>query len=159
VRQLVTESLVLASLGGVLGLALAAALLRAILTIMPTFTLPAEADVRLNVPVLLFALGACLVSGILFVCAPAWQATRADVNETLKESCRSMGEGRHRLRRILVVVEFALALTLLAGGGLAVHSLITLANTDLGFRTERLLTFGLPMPATKLTNGDAIRGF
>jgi putative ABC transport system permease protein len=159
IRQLVTESLVLAALGGGLGIALAAGLLQVILAVMPDFTLPSEADVRLNVPVLLFTLGACLISGVLFGCAPAWQAARANVNETLKESGRSMHDGRNRLRRALVVVEFALALTLLAGGGLAVHSLLALANTDLGFRTDRLLTFGLPVPNDKLTTPDAIHNF
>jgi predicted permease len=159
VRQLVTESLVLALLGGALGVALAAALMQGILAIMPDFTLPSEADVRLNIPVMLFTLGACMISGILFGCFPAWQAARANMNDVLKESGRSMSDGRHRLRRALVVIEFALALTLLAGGGLAIRTLITLSNTNLGFRTERLLTFGLPVPDKKLTTSDQVNVF
>jgi putative ABC transport system permease protein len=159
VRQLVTESLVLALLGGALGVALASGLLRAILAIMPTFTLPSEADVRLNVPVLLFTLTACMISGILFGCAPAWQAARTNMNETLKESGRSMSDGRHRLRRALVVLEFALALTLLAGGGLAIRSLLSLARVDLGFQTAHLLTFSLPIPRGRLTTSDEIHTF
>ncbi len=159
VRQLVTESLVLALLGGVLGVVLAAGLLRAILAIMPPYTLPSEADVRLNIPVLLFTLGACMISGVLFGCAPAWQAARTNTNDTLKESGRSMSDGRHRLRRALVVLEFALALTLLAGGGLAIKSLFSLARTDLGFQTEHLLTFGLPVPQGKLKTSDEIHTF
>ncbi len=157
VRQLVTESLVLALFGGAVGVGLASGLMRAILAIMPTFILPSEAEVRLNLPVLVFTLGACVIAGVLFGCAPAWQAARANMNETLKESGRSMGDGRHRVRRVLVVLEFALALTLLAGGGLAVHSLLTLSHTDLGFRTEHLLTFGLPQGPGQAA--DAVTNF
>jgi predicted permease len=111
---------VLALIGGGLGIVLASTLLQVIMAMMPEYTLPSEADVQLNVPVLVFTLAACALSGILFGCAPAWQASRTDMNETLKESGRSVSGGRHYLRRALVVIEFALALTLLAGGGLAI---------------------------------------
>ena len=93
VRQLVTESMMLAMLGGVLGIALAAGLMQLILSIMPDYTLPSEADVRLNIPVLLFTLSACMLSGVLFGCAPAFQAARANTNEVLKESGRSASDG------------------------------------------------------------------
>jgi putative ABC transport system permease protein len=159
VRQLLVESLVLATIGGVLGVALAAALLKGILLLMPDGTLPTEADVRLNLPVLAFTLAACALSGILFGCAPAWQAARAKTNEALKEGGRSLAGGRHRLRQTLVVIEFALALTLLAGGGLAIHSLFKLANVNLGFRTEGLLTFFLPVPDGKLKGNDQVNTF
>jgi predicted permease len=159
IRQLVTESLVLALIGGGLGVVLASTLLQVIMAMMPEYTLPSEADVQLNVPVLLFTLAACALSGILFGCAPAWQASRTDMNETLKESGRSVSGGRHYLRRALVVIEFALALTLLAGGGLAIHSLFQLARVDLGFRSDRLLTFSLPVPDGKFTNADQIQAF
>jgi putative ABC transport system permease protein len=159
VRQLLVESLVLATIGGVLGVALAAALLKGILLLMPDGTLPTEADVRLNLPVLAFTLAACALSGILFGCAPAWQAARAKTNDALKEGSRSLAGGRHRLRQALVVIEFALALTLLAGGGLAIHSLFKLANVNLGFRTEGLLTFFLPVPDGKLKGNDQVNTF
>jgi predicted permease len=100
-----------------------------------------------------------MVCGVLFGCAPAWQATRANVNETLKEGGRSIGAGRHRLRRALVVLEFALALTLLAGGGLAIHSLVKLANVDMGFQTDHLLTFSLPVPQGSLKGEEAVSVF
>jgi putative ABC transport system permease protein len=158
-RQMLTESVTLAIIGGVLGVALASVMLDGIMALMPPFTLPSEADVRLNVPVLLFSLAACGMSGILFGCAPAWQAARANVNEMLKETGRSLSGGRHRLRRALVVVEFALALSLLAGGGLAIHSLMKLADVNIGFRTERLLTFDLPVPIGRLTTPEQIVGF
>ena len=127
-RQLLTESLVLAGIGGALGVGLAWVLLQVIVAMMPPFTLPSEADVRLNVPVMLFTLGISMVCGVLFGCAPAWQAIRSNTNETLKEA-GVVGGGRHLLRRGLVVAEFALALTLLAGGGLAIHSLIKLRRS------------------------------
>jgi putative ABC transport system permease protein len=159
VRQLLTESVLLALIGGALGVALAAVLLDVIMALMPEYTLPSEAEVRLNVPVLLFTLASCGLSGVLFGCAPAWQATRANMSDTLKEAGRSISGGRHRLRRVLVVVEFALALTLLAGGGLAIHSLFKLANVDLGFRTDHLLTFSLPIPNEKLKGNDQVNTF
>jgi putative ABC transport system permease protein len=158
--QFLTESVVLAAIGGVLGVVLASILLDVIVAMMPPFTLPTEADVRLNVPVLLFTLAASLLSGVLFGCAPAWQATRSNLNETLKEAGRSaIAGGRHRLRRALVVAEFALALTLLSGGGLAIHSLVKLLHVDLGFRTDHLLTFSLPVPSSRLAQPDEIRVF
>ena len=158
-RQLLTESLVLAAMGAALGVGLAWVLLQVIVAMMPPFTLPSEADVRLNVPVMLFTLGISMLCGVLFGCAPAWQAIRANTNETLKEGGRSVGSGRPMVRRALVVVEFALALTLLAGGGLAIHSLIKLAKVDLGFRTDHLLTFSLPVPQGSLTGNDAVNTF
>ena len=74
-------------------------------------------------PVLLFTLAVSVISGVLFGCAPAWQATRSNLNDVLKEAGRSaVGGGRHWMRRAFVVAEFALALTLLAGAGLAIRS-------------------------------------
>jgi predicted permease len=158
--QFLTESVVLAAMGGVVGVALAWGLLRVIMAMMPPFTLPSEADVRLNLPVLLFTLLACVLSGILAGSAPAWQASRANLVETLKEGGRSsVGAGRHRLRRALVVTELALALTLLAGGGLAIRSLMSLTNVDLGFKRDHLLTFVLPVPAERLPDAERIDTF
>ena len=120
--QFLAESLALASIGGVLGVVLAWVLLKIIMAMMPPYTLPYEADVRVNPPVLLFTLAATAFAGVLFGCAPAWQSSRLNLNEVLKEGGRSGGSvGRHGLRRTLVVAEFALALSLLAGGGLAIH--------------------------------------
>jgi putative ABC transport system permease protein len=153
--QFLTESLVLAVLGGVLGVGLGAAIIRIMMAKMPPFTLPSEADVTLNIPVLLFTLLATTIAGILFGCAPAWHASRVDPNETLKEGGRSgTSAGRHRLRRSLVIGEFALALTLLAGAGLAIHSFWNLARVDPGFRTDHILTFGFPVPEKRLTQPE-----
>lgn len=158
--QFLTESLVLAVLGGALGVATGAAMIRIMLAKMPPFTLPSEAEVGLNIPVLLFTLAAATIAGILFGCAPAWHASRVDPNETLKEGGRSgTSAGRNRLRQSLVVGEFALALTLLAGAGLAIHSFWNLAKVDRGVRTDHILTFNLPVPQTKLTQSAQIVTF
>src|SRR5258708_7806974 len=122
--QFLTESVALSLIGGVLGVSLAWGLLKVIVAMIPPFTLPSEADFRLNLPVLFFSLGASIVCGVLFGCAPAWQTAQLNLSDTLKESGRSSSSsaGRHGLRRTLVVVEFALALTLLTGAGLVIHS-------------------------------------
>jgi len=156
VRQFLAESLLLALLGGLAGVALAVALMRAFLAAMPEYLLPSEVDIRLSVPVLVFTVVAAMVSDVLFGCVPAWQATRLDLNETLKEGGRSTQAGRNRVQRALVVSEFALALTLLSGGGLAIHSLIKLSRVDLGFPTERLLTFFLPVPNARLEGSERV---
>jgi putative ABC transport system permease protein len=158
--QFLAESIALASVGGALGIALAWALLKAIMAMMPPFTLPSEADVRLNAPVLLFTVAATMLAGVLFGCAPAWQAARMNLNEVLKEGGRSASSsGRHGLRRSLVIVEFALALSLLAGGGLALHSLWNVAHVDLGFRSDHILTFSIPEPQGHLTDPQQITSF
>jgi predicted permease len=148
--QFLTENLVLAILGGGLGIALGWALLRGILAIMPRGTLPSEADLTLNLPILLFTLAASTASGLLFGCAPAWIATRIDPAEALKEGGRSgTGAGRQRLRRLLVIGEFALALALLTGAGLAIHSFWNLTQVDLGVSTTNIQTFSLPVPDSR----------
>ena len=114
---------------------------------MPRNTLPSEAEVSLNLPVLLFTLAASTLAGLLFGCAPAWYATRVDPNDALKEGGRSgTGAGRHRLRSLLVIGEFALALALLTGAGLAIHSFWNLTKVDLGVNAVHVQTFYLPVP-------------
>ena len=144
--QFLTESVALSLIGGVLGISLAWGLLKVIVAMIPPFTLPSEADFHLNLPVLFFSLVASILCGVLFGCAPAWQTAQLNLSDTLKESGRaSTGAGRHGLRRTLVVVEFALALTLLAGAGLVIHSFWKLSRVDLGFRQDHILTFFLPV--------------
>ena len=150
--QFLIESLALASIGGVLGVGLAWVLMKAIVASMPPYTLLSETDVHMSVPVLLFTVVTVMLAGVLFGCAPAWRAARMNLNEVLKQgggSARSTG--RHGLRRALVIAEFALALSLLAGGGLAIHSLWNVAHVDLGFRSDHLLTFDLPVTRGRLT--------
>jgi putative ABC transport system permease protein len=155
--QLLTESLLTALAGGVLGVGVGYAMLRGLIAIMPENTLPNEADLSLNIPILLFTLAATTLAGLLFGCAPAWYASRIDPGETLKEGGRSgVGGGRHRLRQGLVIAEFALALSLLAGAGLAIHSFLNLLRVDLGIRTDHVLSFYLPIPETRPKDPEKI---
>lgn len=154
--QFLIESLVMAGLGGTIGIALGQVMLKILMAKIP-FDLPSEADIRLSLPVLLFALCATTLAGVFFGCAPAWQASRIDPNETLKEGGRSgTTTNKHRLRRILVVAEFALALTLLAAAGLAMHSFWNVTRVDLGIRKDHILTFFLPVPERRFTQAGEI---
>ena len=99
-------------------MALAWVLLRVIVILLPPFSIPTEADIHLNLTVLLFSLAATLLAGIFVAAAPAWQSSRCNLSDALKEGGRSdSAAGRHGLRKTLVVIEFALALALLAGAG------------------------------------------
>lgn len=158
--QLLTESLMLAIAGGALGVGVGYAMLRGLVAAVPPDTLPSEADFRLNIPILLFTLAATTLAGLLFGCAPAWYASRIDPAEALKEGGRSgTGAGRHRLRRILVVGEFALALALLAGAGLAIHSFWNLLHVDLGIEADHVLTFYLSVPDSRPKDPALIRTY
>ncbi len=158
--QFLTESLALSLIGVVLGVSLAWVMLKVILALIPPFTLPSEADIRLNLPVLFFSLAASLLSGVLFGCAPAWQTARLNLSDVLKESGRSaVSAGRHGLRRTLVVIEFALALTLLAGAGLVIHSFWKLTRVDLGFRQDHILTFFLPVTNERFSTPEQVNAF
>jgi putative ABC transport system permease protein len=156
-EQLITESLLLAVAGGLLGIGVGYAMLQGLMAIMPRGTLPDEADLHLNLPILLFTLAATTLAGLLFGSAPAWYASRVDPGEALKEGNRTgVGAGRHRLRQILVIGEFALALALLAGAGLAIHSFLNLLRVDLGLSTDHVLTFYLPVPDSRPKDPEKI---
>jgi putative ABC transport system permease protein len=160
--QFLTESLVLAVLGGALGVFLAGVIVDAIELVMPPVgtMLPSEANIRISIPVLLFTIGVTTLAGLLFGTAPAWQATRVDLNEVLKLGGRTGGGGmRRNALRALVVAEFALALTLLATGGLALRGFWNLTRIDLGIQTDNVLTFRLPVPAKRLEEPDQIRAY
>ena len=153
--QFLTESLILAVLGGGLGVGLGVVLLRAILAIVPDGILPSEANFQLDGHVLLAALAATTLAGLLFGCAPAWYASRVDPGESLKDGGRSgTGNASHKLRRGLIMGEFALALSLLAGAGLAMHSFWNLTRVDLGLRTDHVLTFRLQQRAERFENPE-----
>ncbi|HEX4038029.1 MAG TPA: ABC transporter permease [Acidobacteriaceae bacterium] len=148
--QLITESLLLALAGGALGVGVGYGMLQGLIAVMPQGTLPNEANLTLNVPILLFTLGVTTLAGVLAGSAPAWYASRVDPAESLKEGGRTgTSAGKHRLRRILVVGEFTLALVLLAGAGLAIHSFWNLTRVDLGVKTDHVLTFFLPVPDSR----------
>jgi putative ABC transport system permease protein len=158
--QLLTESLILAAAGGALGLGVGYGMLRGLIAVMPQVTLSSEADLSLNVPILLFTLAATTIAGLLFGCVPAWYASRVDPAEALKEGGRSgTGVGRNRLRRALVIGEFALALALLAGAGLAIHSFWNLSREDMGVRTDHVLTFWISLPETRPKDPEKITAY
>jgi len=157
--QFLVESLVMAGLGGAIGIAAGQVMLKMFMAKIP-FDLPSEADIRLSVPVLLFTLSATTLAGVFFGCAPAWQASRVDPNETLKEGGRAgTTTSKHRLRRILVVAEFALALTLLAAAGLAMHSFWNVTRVDLGIRKDHILTFYLPVSQKRFARSEEINPY
>ena len=146
--QFLTESLILALAGGGLGVAVGGLLLRLLTTLLPRGTLPGEVVLQLDPSVLAVALAATMLCGLLFGCAPAWYATRIDPAEGLKDGGRgNAAAGSQKLRQVLIVGELALALTLLSGAGLAVHSVWNLTHIDLGLRTDHVLTFRLNHPA------------
>ncbi len=159
-RQFLIESLSLAVIGGLLGTLLAMGILGAVMGLMPRNELgiPYEADPHLNVPVLLFTLGATLLSGVLFGCFPAWHASRQNISDMLKEGGRSSGgSGRNRLRKALVVAEFALALILVAGAGLILRSFWNVTQIDIGIRRDHVLTFTVPMQDERTATAAKIR--
>ena len=160
--ELLTESLVLAVLGGALGILLAFGIIDAITAVMPPVgtMLPSEAEIRISVSVLLFTIATTTLAGLLFGAAPAWQATRLDLNEVLKLGGRTGSGGvRRKALRLLVVAEFSLALTLLATGGLALRGFWNLTRIDLGINTDNVLTFRLPVPEKRLKGPDQIRSY
>jgi len=158
--QLLTESLLPAIAGGALGVGVGYGMLRGLIAVMPPGTLSSEAELSLNIPILLFTLAATTLAGLLFGCVPAWSASQIDPAEALKEGGRSgTGVGRNRLRRALVIGEFALALALLAGAGLAIHSFWNLSRQDLGVSTDHILTFWLPVPESRPKDPEKITAY
>jgi putative ABC transport system permease protein len=127
---------------------------------VPDGILPAEANFQLDGHVLFVALAATTLAGLLFGCAPAWYASRIDPGESLKDGGRSgTGNASHKLRRGLIMGEFALALSLLAGAGLAMHSFWNLTRVDLGLRTDHVLTFRLQQRAERFENPEQMNAY
>ncbi|MDE3136746.1 MAG: ABC transporter permease, partial [Acidobacteriota bacterium] len=146
VRQMLTESVLLAILGGALGLAVAAIGTRAALAALPA-TLPRAGEVGIDARVLWFTVIISLGAGILFGLLPAIRAAHPGAYETLKDGARgSRGGSHHRTQGLLVTVQMALALVLLAGAGLMIRSLAQLWNVNPGFDPNHILTFNLALP-------------
>jgi putative ABC transport system permease protein len=150
VRQLLTESVLLALCGGLAGMLLARWGLDALLALAPA-NLPRVSDIHLDGGVLVFSLALSVLTGLVFGIAPAWLAARADVNEALKQGSRGSTEGgaRGRLRSALVVIEVTLALMLLGGAGLLARSFMQLARVDPGFIPENATVLRLSLPQKK----------
>ncbi len=145
VRQLLTESTLLALAGGALGLFLASWGTRAVLKLVPV-PMPHASDIRLSVPVLSFTLLVSLTVGIFFGLLPAWKVSRQKLQDALKEGSRSVSGSRHRTQDLLVIFETAMALVLLAGAGLMIRSMVALSRVDPGFDSNGVTTFSLAAP-------------
>lgn len=140
--QLLTESVMLALCGGLVGIGLAWAGTRGLLAAVPN-SLPRADSVNVDWRVGLFLLALCLFTGILFGLAPVWQSLRSKVIETLKEGGRGSSRGRHILQSTLVVAELAMAMLLLVCAGLTIRTLQKLGKVDPGFQPDNLLTFDI----------------
>jgi predicted permease len=157
VRQLLTESILLAFAGGGLGLLFAQWGTLAALAALPT-DLPRSAGIRLDSHVLFFTMGVSLLAGVFFGLAPALKTSQPRLHETLKESGRGSSGTRHRAQGVFVVLETAMALVLLIGAGLMIRSLAALWRVDPGFHPDNVLTFNLSLPPALMTaSPDAVR--
>jgi predicted permease len=157
IRQLLTESILLAMVGGGLGLLLAAWGTRAALEVLPA-ALPRAEQVGLDARVLLFTVGLSLLAGVFFGLAPLFTTSQRDLHDTIKQGGRGASGTRHRTQGVFVVIEMALALVLLIGAGLTIRSLAKLWSVDPGFNPHHVLTFGLSLPPSMMNaKPDAIR--
>jgi putative ABC transport system permease protein len=147
VRQFLTESVLLAGIGGAVGIAVAYAAIRAIQILMPENWLPPEASVSLSGEVLLFTAAITIATGLFFGIVPAFRGTRTDVVESLKDSAKGAGQSIHhaRLRNALVVCEIAVAFVLLASAGLLMRTLGHLQAVDAGFDPTNVISMNMPM--------------
>ena len=150
IRQLLTESLLLACLGGAVGLGLSLFLTDLLIAISPA-DVPRLNEIGLDARVLCFTLGVVCLVGLLFGLAPALQASKSDLNDALKEGGRSSteGRGRNNIRALLVVSEIALSLLLLIGAGLLIKSFVLLRDVNPGFDAENVLTMRIGLPAVR----------
>jgi putative ABC transport system permease protein len=159
-RLLLTESVVLAVVGGVLGLLLAYWGTQLLVSASPTH-IPRVIEIAVDLRVLGFTILLSFLTGILFGITPALQARRTDLNETLKEGGRSssQGLGGYRMRKIFVVSQMALALVLLISAGLMIKSFLKLQQVDLGFNERNLLTMQVTLPRSKYNDGQTRAAF
>ncbi|MEK6322543.1 MAG: ABC transporter permease [Acidobacteriota bacterium] len=160
IRQLLVESLLLAVIGGGLGLLLASWGL-GLLPTLGAEKIPRLQEVALDARVLCFTMLMSLLTGVVFGLAPAFQAVKFDLHTALKEGGRTSAspKGRSRLRSVLVVTEVALSLVLLVGAGLLIRSFWRLQQVETGFRTEKLLTMRLFPPASAYPNDQHVAAF
>jgi putative ABC transport system permease protein len=160
VRQLLTESLLLAGLGGLAGLALAWWGTDLLVSLAPPDLLNLP-QVKINAVVLGFTLGVSMLTGVIFGLVPAFEATRLSLTESLKEGGKNIGGSMrsHRLRNSLVIAEIALALVLLVGAGLLIRSFARLQNVDPGFNANNVLTMKVGLPGRKYDTDQKRIGF
>ena len=155
VRQLLTESVLLSVVSGVIGLALSLWLIKLLISIIPPNT-PRMDEIGIDLRVFGFALGVTVLAGLLFGLFPALQTSRPNLNEMLKDSGRHGAEsgGRNRVGGLLIVSEIALSFVLLAGAGLLIKSFLNLRQIDPGFNADNVLTMRLSLPPGKYKQGE-----
>jgi len=156
IQQLLTESILLAGLGGALGLLIAFWATKGVLSTLPG-TLPRANEISLDAHVLLFTMAVSVFAGIAFGLVPALKTSRVNLQEILKESGRGLSGARHRLQGVFVVIEIAMALVLLAGAGLMIRSLAALWRVNPGFNPSHAITFDLSLPASSTTGAAETR--
>ncbi len=158
-RQLLTESVLLAMAGGLLGVGLAFLAVKA-LRVFGAANIPRLDEVGVDGRVIAFTCLVALVTGVMFGLVPALRASRVDLNETLKEGGRSAdGAGQHRTRKLLVIAEVALSLVLLVGAGLLIRSYGHILNSNPGFNPHNVLSLRLLLPAAKYKTPEDILNF
>jgi len=160
VRQLLTESLLIALTGGALGLTLAFGGVRALVSLLPA-DFPRAHDIHVSGPVLAFTLLISIFTGILFGLAPALQASHTDPKQGLQQSGRTSTASRHqsRLRSALVISEVSLACVLLVGAGLMLRTFLNLLHLNSGFREDNVLTASLSLPHQRYKTGEQTARF
>ena len=159
VRQLLTESVLISSLGGLVGIALAVCTFRLLRSVISP-VLPNLASVVIDGQVLLFATAISILTGVVFGFAPAMHVSSATLAHSLKDAARSSaGAGGKKLRDSLVVAEIAMAMVLLSGAGLLIQSLRRLVATDPGFGTQHVLTARVTIPEAKYPDGEPLVAF
>jgi predicted permease len=161
VRQLLVESLLLATGGAAVGTLLAWGGLKSLVALMPQEIIPAEAVIRLNMPVLAFTLGVAVLTALVFGLVPALKAARKDINDPLRDSGKGISGGfRHgRLRDAVVVLEVGLSLTLLVAAGLLMRSFVAIRDVKLGLQPDHILVARLPLPVDRYKTADQVAGF
>ena len=157
IRQLLTESILLAVIGGAIGLALAYWGMRAMLSLNED-RIPRAGEIGIDGRVLFFTAGVALLTGVLFGLFPALQTSKTDLHAVLKEGGRS-GSARRSVRGLFVVAEVALALVLLVGAGLLLKSFQKLQEVNPGFNPEHVLTMQISLPATKYQEPQQVDAF
>ena len=158
IRQLLTESILLSLVGGGMGLLMAVWGIDFLLALAPE-DLPRGQGGTLDARVLGFTILITLLTGVVFGLAPALQASKPNLNETLKEGGRGLAGGHHRVRSSLVITEVALALVLLVGAGLLIRSFMRLQQVDPGFNPENALAVSVSLPAKKYAEDEQQAAF
>jgi predicted permease len=159
--QLLTESVVLALSGGLLGVLVAYRSVPAIVGLMPQYSVPHEADIHVNGQVVLLTFAISVVTGILFGMAPALQLAGTDVSQTMQSGSRGSSEGGRggKIRSVLIVAEVALTIILLTGASVAIRSFLALERVPLGYRPEHVLAMNISLPQGRYTTWSARNGF